>query len=666
MNDIELLNRDPYLQPFEWFFKDLRWRINHLESWLSEGYGSLLKFAEAHKHFGLHLENGSWVLREWAPNASAIYLIGPFSNWQKEERFRLERQADGNWEGRFAAELLEHNQLYRLLVEWPGGSGERIPSFVRRAVQDQHTKIFSAQVWNPPTPYIWAHEKPFRSEDEPLLIYECHVGMALEDGRVGTYIEFRDHILPRIVKAGYNTIQLMAIQEHPYYGSFGYQVANFFAPSSRFGTPEELKSLIDTAHGYGLTVLLDLVHSHAVKNELEGISRFDGTTTQYFHAGQRGEHPVWDSRLFNYAKKEVLRFLLSNIRYWLEEYRFDGFRFDGVTSMCFFDHGIGREFMSYDDYFSPNLDREAVAYLGLANRLAHQLGAVTVAEDVSGLPGLAAPQEHGGVGFDYRLAMGIPEFWVRTVKRCQDEEWHVEGIFYELTNRRIDERTISYAESHDQALVGDQTLIFRLLGTHMYDSMRVDQSNLHVDRGIALHRLVRLATISMAGHGYLNFMGNEFGHPEWIDFPREGNGWSYHHARRLWSLADNSELQYHRLGEFDRAMIELVKHFSLLKKQIIVPRYFHVENQVLAFQRGELIFIYNFNPTRSFSDLPIEVDEGSYELVLDSDRWEFGGHNRVQRDQRFFSHINYDDGRFGQRIKVYLPTRTALVLKKME
>ena len=666
MSSLELLERDPYLKPFEWFYKDLNWRIGHVEQWLKGDGPSLVHFAGGAAYFGVHREGDTTVIREWAPNASAIYLIGPFSHWRKESAFAFSRLDGGIWEGRFPSEVLPHEGLYRLLVEWPGGCGERIPSYASRAVQDDHTKIFSAQIWDPPAPHAWHHAKPARRQGEPLLIYEAHVGMSLEDARVGTYVEFRDRILPRIADAGYNTIQLMAIQEHPYYGSFGYQVANFFAPSSRFGTPDELKSLIDRAHELGLWVLLDIVHSHAVKNELEGLSRFDGTYTQYFHAGGRGDHPVWDSRLFDYGKREVLHFLLSNVRFWLEEYHFDGFRFDGVTSMCYLDHGIGRDFLSYDDYFTSNADREALTYLGLANKLAHELGAVTIAEDVSGFPGLAAPFEHGGVGFDYRLAMGIPEFWVKTVKQRRDEEWHVEAIFYELTNRRADERTISYAESHDQALVGDQTLIFRLLGTSMYDSMRVDQSNWHVDRGLAYHRLIRLGTLSLAGHGYLNFMGNEFGHPEWIDFPRDGNGWSYHHARRLWSLRDNPEFQYHRLAEFDKAIVGLVKHFRTLESSTIIPRYFHVDHQLLAYERNGLIFLINFHPTNSYPDLPINVDAGSYVLVLDSDRWEFGGQDRVAREQRFFSHIHYEHGGFSHRIKVYVPTRTALVLARMD
>lgn len=137
-------------------------------------------------------------------------------------------------------------------------------------------------------------------------------------------------------------------------------------------------------------------------------------------------------------------------------------------------------------------------------------------------------------------------------------------IFYQLTSKRMDEKVVSYAESHDQALVGDKTIIFRLIDKEMYFSMRKDQPNLIVDRGIALHKMIRLATLSCAGGSYLNFMGNEFGHPEWIDFPREGNSWSYRHARRIWSIATDPELRFHWLLDFDYDLVGLVRNHRIL------------------------------------------------------------------------------------------------------
>ena len=343
---------DPYLAPYA---DAVRGRAAHARARAREltgGKGRLADWASAHEYFGLHRTPEGWVFREWAPHATAIWLVGDFSKWQLLPRFKLTRIPGTDvWERTFPARAIRHEQYYHLEVHWDGGRGERIPAYARRVVQDPQTKLFSAQVWEPKKPYVWKHaicdsRQPTSGGNAPL-IYEAHVGMAQEEGKVGTYAEFRDKILPRIKAAGYNVVQLMAVMEHPYYGSFGYHVSSFFAPSSRFGTPEDLKSLVDTAHGMGLRVIMDIVHSHAVKNERDGLSLFDGTPYQYFHDGPRGWHTAWDSRCFDYGKTEVLHFLLSNCRYWLDAFHFDGYRFDGVTSMLYRDHGLGTAFAGY-------------------------------------------------------------------------------------------------------------------------------------------------------------------------------------------------------------------------------------------------------------------------------------------------------------------------------
>jgi 1,4-alpha-glucan branching enzyme len=489
--------------------------------------------------------------------------------------------------------------------------------------------------------------------------------MGGEEPRVHTYNEFRTDILPRIASGGYNTLQLMAIPEHPYYGSFGYHVSSFFAASSRFGTPEELKQLIDEAHGMGISVIMDLVHSHAVKNVTEGLGSYDGTRYQFFHDGERGEHPAWDSYCFNYNKNEVLHFLLSNIRFWLEEYKFDGFRFDGVTSMIYFDHGLGKAFTNYGDYFTPNIDEEAIVYFKLANRLIHEYNpeALSIAEDMSGLPGLAAPLYTGGLGFDYRMSMGVPDYWIKVIKELPDEAWNVGQIFHELTSHRADEKVVSYAESHDQAMVGDKTIIFRLLDKEMYFSMRKDQPNMAVDRGIALHKMIRLATLSCAGGAYLNFMGNEFGHPEWIDFPREGNNWSYQHARRIWSISENPELRFHWLLDFDHDMINLVKNERLLEDPFVQWITDNPLDQVLVFSRKDLLFIFNFNPSASFEGYGFQIQPSKYKIILHTDAHAYGGFNRIDDRMTYYSMPEAGLGS-NHYLKVYLPSRTAIVMKK--
>ncbi len=660
-----LVHQDPLLSPYEPILRRRRIKIDDTEYRLTNGDISLADFASGHEYFGLHLRGDQWICREWAPYAEAVYLISNRTRWMEKEEFKLSRiQSDGVWEIQIPRDALRHLDLYRLKIYWPGGNGDRIPAYARRVVQDPDTLIFNAQVWHPEHPYVWRHPE-FKRQQPQLLVYEAHVGMAQEKEGIGSFEEFRRFILPRIIKGGYNTIQLMAIQEHPYYASFGYHVSNFFAVSSRFGTPQEFKSLIDDAHGAGIAVIMDLVHSHAVKNEVEGLSRFDGTLHQYFHGGPRGEHPAWDSRCFDYGKIQVLHFLLSNCRFWLDEYHVDGFRFDGITSMLYLDHGLGKIFTGYDAYFNDNVDEDALVYLALANKVIHTIrpDAVTIAEDVSGMPGLAVPFENGGYGFDYRFAMGIPDYWIKLTKDVRDENWHLGDLWFELTNRRHDEKTISYAESHDQALVGDQTLIHRMIGNDIYDHMNIADETLRVDRGIALHKLIRLITLATAGHGYLNFMGNEFGHPEWIDFPREGNGWSFRFARRQWHLADDPDLKYSRLGRFDRDMIALAATYNLLsgsEPQLLLE---HSGDKILAFGRGMLIFAFNFHPSQSYVDYRIPAPAGKYEMILNSDDALYGGHHRVEPDQ---IHFTLTDDHVNHALSLYLPTRTAIVLRRLE
>jgi 1,4-alpha-glucan branching enzyme len=661
-----LLAIDPYLKPYEKIILRRRSKISAAESHLTGDKMSLADFASGHEYFGLHHRNNQWVFREWAPNADKIFLIGDMTDWQEEEAFSLKRCDNGVWEIRLSSDTFKHRDLYRLRIHWPGGKGDRIPVYARRIVQDSTTLIFNAQVWLPKSSYQWQFPE-FRRPTEAPLIYEAHIGMSQEEERIGSFREFTKNVLPRIVRSGYNTIQLMAIQEHPYYGSFGYQVSNFFAVSSRFGTPEDLKALIDEAHSAGLAVLMDIIHSHAVTNETEGLSRFDGTLYQYFHDGPRGRHTLWDSRCFDYGKHQVLHFLLSNCRFWLDEFHFDGFRFDGITSMLYLHHGMNKAFTTYDDYFSDDVDEEALTYLALANKLIHNLKpeACTIAEDVSGMPGLAATMSNGGFGFDYRFAMGVPDNWIKLIKEVPDENWPLGHIWHELTNRRADENTISYAESHDQALVGDKSIIFRLIAEDMYDHMGIGDETIRVDRGMALHKMIRLITLATAGAGYLNFMGNEFGHPEWIDFPREGNNWSCKYARRQWHLVDDPNLKYQFLARFDHDMIALSKKFKLLDTPGPNLLYEHSDHKVIIFERAGLAFAFNFHPNQSYSDYRLETPAGTYRMILDSDAPEYGGHNRLVAGQEHKTSFDIVADRQFHLLSLYLPSRTVLVLNRL-
>ncbi|MGV8827316.1 MAG: alpha-amylase family glycosyl hydrolase [Breznakibacter sp.] len=665
MNQLPLIQKDPWLAPFSAFVESrFRRFVSKLDS-INDIYGSLANFASGHLRMGLHPCQGGWIFREWAPNATQIFLIGDFSGWREQPQFALERKDHGHWEIFIDANVLHQGDLYQLSMHWHGGNGIRIPSYANRVVQDPDTLIFTAQVWAPDEPYLWRDDS-YQTSTGQRLIYEAHVGMSSEEERVATFDHFREKVLPHIHSLGYNTIQLMAIQEHPYYGSFGYHVSNFFAVSSRFGTPDDLKRLVDEAHQLGIAVIMDIVHSHAVKNETEGLSRFDGSYDLYFHGGARGEHPAWDSRCFNYGKDEVVHFLLSNIRYWLEEYHFDGFRFDGVTSMLYLDHGLGKNFVTYSDYFTGAEDEEALLYLTLANRLIYDINpnAISIAEEMSGFPGIAGPIDDGGVGFNYRLSMGVPDYWIKLIKEVPDEQWPVGQIYHELIQHRPEEQTISYAESHDQALVGDQTIIFRLLEKEMYYAMDKHSQNLLIDRGMALHKMIRLVTLFTASGGYLTFMGNEFGHPEWIDFPREGNQWSYKHARRLWHLAFDQDLRYHWLLDFDKAMMAVFNQQPLIGGLTWLCTA-NDSDQVLAFMRGEYLVVFNFNPMHSFTDYGIPIPKGKYSVVLSTDEGRFGGFNRVDMSYVYYSqHIPYEKDK--HMVKLYLPARSGMVFCKKD
>lgn len=651
--------KDSWLKPYQESIirrsNNIKWRKDSLAGRGGRLYDSI----NNHLYYMLHNDGKDWLFREYAPNATKVYLIGDFNGWKISQEYALHPLGNGNWELKVPLDRVHHGDLYKWYIEWPGGAGERIPTYANRCVQDDHTKIFSAQVWSPATPYKW--KRKWGPKVTNPFIYETHIGMATEREGVGTFEEFRLNVLPHIAELGYNVIQIMALQEHPYYGSFGYQVANFFALSSRFGTPEEFKALVDDAHKRGIAVIMDIVHSHSVMNETESLSKFDGSTTLYFHAGDRGFHPAWKTRCFDYGKNETLHLLLSNCKYWCEEYHLDGFRFDGVTSMLYYDHGLERDFMGYESYFDGGQDEDAITYLGLANILIKEINpkSITIAEDMSGMPGLAVPIKNGGVGFDYRMSMGIADHWIKWIKELDDWQWSVGEIFYQLSNKREDEKTISYAECHDQALVGDKTLIFRLMDKEMYFSMNLESQNLIVDRGIALHKMIRLVTAATAGNGYLTFMGNEFGHPEWIDFPREGNGWSYKHARRQWSLSEADYLRYRPLMLFDRDMVHLFIDNKILKGKLKIIRQ-DEEKKILIFSRGEYLFVFSFNPSGSFSDYMFDVPAGKWSVVLESDATLYNGFDRIDtKTEHFTQRIGKED-----LLSLYIPSRTCMVLKR--
>ncbi|MDD7593823.1 MAG: alpha amylase C-terminal domain-containing protein [Peptoniphilaceae bacterium] len=662
---------DPWLAGFE---DDLLLRLRNLETKRSFLLGdgpdsvSLSEFANGHEYYGFHRTETGWVYREWAPNAHMLFLVGDFNGWQRYTH-PMHRNEQGDWEIFLEGhDALRHGQRVKVMVQFDFQDHFKIPLYCKRVVQEVHDDgsiDWIGVIWEPEEPYEW-HDQNFRPQKGAPLIYEAHVGIAQEEGVVSTFQQFIQYTLPKIKRAGYTAVQLMAIMQHPYYGSFGYHVSNFFAVSSWFGTPDDFKALVDAAHELGLSVYMDLVHSHAVKNTTEGINRFDGTQEQFFHAGARGYHQAWDSMCFDYGKPGVIHFLLSNLKYWMNEYHLDGFRFDGVTSMLFWDHGLGVNFDSYDKYFSMNTNLDAVTYLTLASLLVHELNpnAVMIAEDMSGMPGLCLPVNACGVGFDYRLALGIPDLWIQMMK-MDDHDWPMHKIYYELTTRRPQEKKIGYCESHDQALVGDKTLFFWLADQEAYWHMEKSDDSYIIDRAIALHKMIRFITLTTGQDGYLNFIGNEFGHPEWIDFPRAENGWSYHYARRQWHLVLDDSLKYQYLGDFDRAMLQFAKEEQVAGAKGLQYIRIYEDRKIIVYRKNKLIFVYNFHPQNSYESLRFPTNEdGAYRVIFHTDRREFGGYERIREDL-IYRTKPMDDIDWDQGLTLYVPSRTAIVLKKL-
>ncbi|MFR9650156.1 MAG: alpha-amylase family glycosyl hydrolase [Rikenellaceae bacterium] len=667
---LALVASDEWLQPVEEEI-ELRHKLYKEQlDIIKTAAGSLADYANGYRYFGWQHDDmmQGWWFREWLPRAHDVYICGEFNSWARTE-LRLNRDSNGVWSIFLPDAMygwrLQHNSLYKLHINGDNGWRDRIPAYATRVVQDDITKNYSAQFYIP-QPFDWEDDAEFTPlPDGQLLIYEAHVGMAGEESRVATYREFTENVLPRIKEDGYNAVQLMAIAEHPYYGSFGYHVSSFFAPSSRFGTPEELKELIREAHKLGIAVIMDLVHAHYVRNINEGINELDGSSSHYSLEGEAGYQQYWDSMIFDYGKREVQHFLLSNVKYWLDEFHFDGYRFDGVTSMIYHHHGYV-DFDSREKFFDEGVSRDALTYLSLANDLIHEFNpkAISIAEDVSGMPGMCAPTSDGGVGFDYRLGMALPDFWIKLLKEIPDEEWNMDEMWSVMTTRLPGVKTVAYAESHDQAMVGDQTIAFRLMDKEMYFSMNRESQSLIVDRGIALHKMIRLFTIATGGDAYLNFMGNEFGHPEWIDFPREGNDWSYDHARRLWSLSEDGFLRYSFLGEFDKAMIELVKEGKILSSGYPYKVHLDQEAKTIAFYHRDLLFVFNWHSENSLPDYFLHVGRaGKYEVVMSSDEERFGGFGRVEVGEEHFS---FEGEACAQFIQIYNTSRTATVYRLID
>lgn len=609
----------------------------------TEGSLHAFCFANGIHRLGLQRARGGWLHREWAPAALAVSLVGDFNGWDASAH-PCARDGDGVFEVFVREPALRVGSRYKLALRVRAADGGeelvmRMPAWARCTQQDRETGEFCALVPADLLAFAWRHPRP--PPRAAPRVYEAHVGISSAEPTIAGWTHFRQRVLPRLVRLGYDALLLIGVLEHGFYGSFGYQVTSFFAPSSRFGSPHELQQLVDAAHGYGLLVLFELVHSHASANTREGLSALD-----YFAEGELGWHAEWGTRMFDYTRLEVLRFLLSQVAWFAEAYRVDGFRFDAVSA-AIYQHrslgGRGKFDSGYAEYFGEGADVDvaALVYFQLVNHMTHELvrpPLLTIAEEHSGLPGLCAAVSELGVGFDFRQAMGVPPLWERLLSAPPSARMGMAELVTVHCRRRDEERRLAYCECHDQSFVGGKSLAFRLMGASMYEHMScIGAAPPEVERGMALHAMSRLLTLSLGGEAYLNFIGNEFGHPEWIDFPREGNGHSMHMARRRWDLADNPLLRYSQLQAFDASMHALQAERQWLRAP--APRglaegdcWCCEQRQSIWFGRGGLLFVFNFHPLDA-ATVVAPLCDGDAALapprrLLESDDPRFGGRDR--------------------------------------
>ncbi|XP_047249302.1 1,4-alpha-glucan-branching enzyme 3, chloroplastic/amyloplastic isoform X3 [Capsicum annuum] len=536
---------------------------------------------------------------------------------------------------------LPHGSQYRVYFNTPNGPLERVPAWATFVIPDADGKQAVAVHWEP-TPeyaYKWKHKQPVKPKS--LRIYECHIGISGQEPKISSFNDFISKVLPHVKEAGYNAIQIIGVVEHKDYFTVGYRVTNFYAVSSRYGTPDDFKRLIDEAHGLGLLVFLEIVHSYAAADEMVGLSLFDGTNDCYFHTGKRGLHKFWGTRMFKYGDLDVLHFLLSNLNWWVEEYHVDGFHFHSLSSMLYTHNGFASFTGDMDEYCNQYVDKDALLYLILANEVLHTLhpNVITIAEDATLYPGLCDQTSQGGLGFDYFANLSASEMWLALLENTPDHEWCM--------------------KNHNQSISGGCSFAEILIGNSLGKSSISQES---LVRGCSLHKMIRLITCTIGGHAYLNFMGNEFGHPKRVEFPMSSNNFSFSLANRSWDLLENDV--HYQLFSFDKDMMDLDKNGRILSRGLANIHHVNDTTMVISYLRGPNLFVFNFHPVNSYERYTIGVEEaGEYQITLNTDEKKYGGRGLFGHDQNLQRTINRRAD--GKRIclEVPLPSRSAQVYK---
>ncbi|KAG8075748.1 hypothetical protein GUJ93_ZPchr0006g43795 [Zizania palustris] len=555
---------------------------------------------------------------------------------------------------------ISHKDKYRLYFNTPDGALERIPAWATYVLPDVRGKQSYAVHWEPPPEeiYKWRFERP--KVKGSLRIYECHVGISGSEQKISSFQEFTSNVLPHIKDAGYNAIQLIGIVEHKDYSSVGYKVTNYFAVSSRFGTPEDFKKLVDEAHGLEMVVLLDIVHSYASADELVGLSLFDGSNDCYFHTGKRGHHKYWGTRMFKYDDVDVLHFLFSNLNWWVTEYHIDGFQFHSLSSMLYTHNGFSTFTGAMEEYCNQYVDKDALIYLILANEMLHELhpDIITIAEDATFYPGLCEPTTQGGLGFDYWVNLSIPEMWLWHLENVPGQEWSMNKIMKVLISKNCN--MLSYVENHNQSISGRKSFAEIILHKEKCSNNSVSDDGIF--RACSLLKIIKLLTFSTSGGAYLNFIGNEFAHPKRIEFPMSGNDYSFGLANRQWELLEKGVHKH--IFNFDKDLMSLDGKERLILRGS--PNIHHCDDtsMFISFTRGPFLFVFNFNPDATSGLYSVGVDEaGEYQLILNTDETKYGGRGELKSNQYMKRTSDNRVGGCRNSLELALPSRSAHVYK---